>query len=161
MENRQIFEKMTSYELLGNRRSAMREDRPAIYLFFPAYLCKPSYQSSNPDFTEYARNYGIVNTAVGEEVLVLCGDDRIPDNGRDVLVLDVPPVLFCHLNERLTIDIVNVADRRKLKAGEWSYVRKVGSVKIDVIEYDCNKSDRDDCCAYKQVNDTPLPTQSD
>ncbi len=96
-----------------------------------------------------------------EKVLVLGGEDSITNNGRDVLVLDVPPVLFCHLNERLTIGIVNVPDRRKLKAGEWSYVRKVGSVKIDVIESDCNKSGRDDCCAYKQVNETPLPAQFD
>jgi hypothetical protein len=68
-----------------------------------------------------------------EEVLVLCGEDRISNNGRDVLILDVPPILSGHLNERLTIGIVNVSDRRKLKTGKWFYVRQVGSVKIDVI----------------------------
>jgi hypothetical protein len=68
-----------------------------------------------------------------EEVLVLGGEDRITNNGRDVLILDVPPVLSCHLNERLTIGIVNVADRRKLKTSKRFYVGQVGSVKIDVI----------------------------
>jgi hypothetical protein len=82
-----------------------------------------------------------------EEVLVLGGEDRITNNGRDVLILDVPPVLSCHLNERLTIGIVNVADRRKLKTGKWFYVRQVGSVKIDVIESHCNERGRNDCCA--------------
>jgi hypothetical protein len=82
-----------------------------------------------------------------EEVLVLGGEDRITNNEWDVLILDVPPVLSCHLNERLTVGIVYVADRRKLKAGEWSYVRQVGSIKIDVIESDCNESGRNDSCA--------------
>jgi len=50
-----------------------------------------------------------------EEVLVLRGEDRITNNGRDVFILDVPPVLSCHLDERLTIGIVNMADRRKFK----------------------------------------------
>jgi hypothetical protein len=54
-----------------------------------------------------------------------------------------------------------VADRRKLKAGEWSYVRQVSSVKIDVMESDRTKTRRDDCCGNKQVNDTLLPTLSE
>ena len=44
-----------------------------------------------------------------------------------------------------------MADRRKPKAGEWSYVRKVGSVKIEVMESDREKSGRDDRCANKQI----------
>ena len=68
-----------------------------------------------------------------EEVLVFRSEDRISNNWRDILILDVPPVFSCHLNERLTIGIVNVSDRRKLKTGKWFYVRQVGSVKIDVI----------------------------
>ena len=95
-----------------------------------------------------------------EEVLVLGGEDRITNNGRDVLILDVPPVLSCHLNERLTLGIVNVADRRKLKTGKWFYVRQVGSVKIDVMKSDSNDGGRNDCYANEQVNDTPLATPS-
>jgi hypothetical protein len=95
-----------------------------------------------------------------EKVLVLSGEDRITNNGRDVLILEVPPVLFCQLNKRLAVGVVDVADRRKLEAGEGSYVRQVGSVKIDVMESNCNESDRNEYCANKKVTDTPFPTQA-
>ena len=36
LENRQVFEKMTPHELLGDRRSAMREDRRTIHLVLPS-----------------------------------------------------------------------------------------------------------------------------
>ena len=44
---------------------------------------------------------------------------------------------------------------------EWSYVRKVGSVKIEVMESDREKSGRDDRCANKQIKNPPLPAQPD
>ena len=50
---------------------------------------------------------------------------------------------------------------RKPKAGEWSYVRKVGSVKIEVMESDREKSGRDDRCANKQIKNPLLPAQPD
>lgn len=66
---------------------------------------------------------------MGEEVLVLGGENRITNNGRDVLIPGDLPVLSCYLNDRLVVGIVNVADCRKLKAGKWSYVRQIASVK--------------------------------
>jgi hypothetical protein len=95
-----------------------------------------------------------------EKVLVLSGEDRITNNGRDVLILEDPPVLFCQLNKRLAVGVVDVADRRKLEAGEGSYVRQVGSVKIDVMESNYNESDRNEYCGNKKVTDTPFPTQA-
>ena len=77
---------------------------------------------------------------MGEEILVFGGDDCIANNRRDVLILGDLPVLSCQFNERLAVGIVDGADGRKLKAGEWFYVRQVGSVKIDVINSDCNES---------------------
>jgi hypothetical protein len=79
---------------------------------------------------------------MGEEILVLSGEDRIANNGRDVLILGDLPILSCQLNERLAVGIVDAADRGKLKAGEWFYVGQVGSVKIDVKVSGCNESGR-------------------
>lgn len=53
-----------------------------------------------------------------EEVAVLRGEDRISNNGWNVLILGDQPVLSCQRNERLAVGIVDVADRRKLKASE-------------------------------------------
>jgi hypothetical protein len=82
---------------------------------------------------------------MGEEVLVLGGENRFTNNGRDVLILGDLPVLP-YLTERLAVGIVNVADRRKLEAGEWSYIRQVGSVKIDVMKSCRSKTRRDNRC---------------
>ena len=49
-----------------------------------------------------------------------------------------PPVLSCQFYDWLAIGIVNGADRRKLKAGEWFNVRQGGSIKIDVMDSNCN-----------------------
>jgi hypothetical protein len=95
-----------------------------------------------------------------EKVLVLGGEDRITNNGRDVFMPDDLPVLFCQLNKRLAVGVVDVADRRKLEAGEGSYVRQVGSVKIDVMESDCNEGGRNEYCANEKATDHPSPTQA-
>jgi len=160
LESREVLEKTTSYELLSDRRSALRKDHRTIHLVLPSQSYKACHQRSNPDFGQHAKNSGIVNSAMCEKVLVLSGEDRITNNGRDVLILDDPPVLSCQLKKRLAVGIVDVADRGKLKAGEWSYVRQVGAVKIDVMESDCNESGRNDCCANDKVKDAPFPTQS-
>ena len=55
-----------------------------------------------------------------------------------------PSVLFCQLNKRLAVGVVDVADRGKLEAGEGSCVWQVGSVKIDVMESGCNESGRNE-----------------
>src|SRR3972149_4509555 len=94
-----------------------------------------------------------------EEVLVFGGEDRITNNGRDVLILDDPPVLFCQLNERLAVGIVDGADGRKLKAGEWFHVGQVGSVKIDVMDARSNESNSNDGCANYKVKDDTRPTR--
>ena len=84
-----------------------------------------------------------------EKVLVLGGEDRITNNWRDVLILDDPPVFPCQLHEQLAVGVVDVPDRRKLEAGEGSYLRQVGSVKIDVMESDCKEGGRNEYCADK------------
>ncbi len=85
---------------------------------------------------------------------------RIQLASRVVLILGDLPVLSCHLNESLVVDIVDVADRRKLKAGKWFDVRQDGSVKIEVMESNCSESGRNNCYANQQVNDATLPTPS-
>jgi hypothetical protein len=95
-----------------------------------------------------------------KKVLVLSGEDRIANNGRDILILEDPPVLFCQLEKRLVIGVVDVADRRELEAGEGSYLWQVGSVKIDVMESGCNEGGRNENYANKKVTDTPFPTQA-
>src|ERR1035441_7618846 len=76
-----------------------------------------------------------------EEVFVLGGEDGVTNHRRYVLILADPPVFGGHLYERLTIDIVDVADPRKFAADECFQVRQISPVKIDVME--CNRGDSD------------------
>ena len=84
---------------------------------------------------------------MGEEVLVLGGEDRIPNNGRDVLIPGDLAAFRSHLNERLTVDVVDVADGGELKPAECLQVRQVGSIKPDVTDSPCSQSGRNDCGA--------------
>jgi hypothetical protein len=149
LESHQVLEKITSYELLRDRRPALREDQRTILRILPSQSYQACRQRSNPDFAQYPGKYGVVDSAMREKVLVLGGEDRITNNGRDVFMPDDLPVLFCQLNKRLAVGVVDVADRRKLEAGEGSYVRQVGSVKIDVMESDCKEGGRNEYCADK------------
>jgi hypothetical protein len=95
-----------------------------------------------------------------EETFVFRSDDCVTDNPRELLVLCEPPVLSCQFYERLAVGIVNGADGRKLKADKWLNVRQRGSIKIDVMDSDCNESGCKDCCANGKVPDTPPPIKS-
>ena len=63
------------------------------------------------------------------------------------------PILSCQFNEGQAIGIVDAADLRKLKTGEWFHVRQVGSIKKDVIESGCNECCRSDRCAHERANE--------
>ncbi len=81
--------------------------------------------------------------------------------GRDLFMLGDLPALCRQLNQRMPSDVVDMSDGRELKTGEWSNVRQVGSVKIDVMESGCNQNNREDCCASCKLKDDSPPPQSD
>ena len=60
----------------------------------------------------------------------------------------------------LAVGIVDGADGRKLKAGEWFHVGQVGSVKIDAMDSGSNETGSNDGCAYYRVKDASPPTKS-
>ena len=76
-----------------------------------------------------------------EEVFVLRGEDGVADHRRDVLILADQPVFGGHLHQRLTIDIVDVADPREFAADKCLQVRQISPVKIDVMESNRGESD--------------------
>lgn len=96
-------------------------------------------QGSNPDLGQQARNRRVVDPCVGEEVLVLGGQDCTANDEGDLLIFGDPPALPGQVTGRLVVGIIDVADGRKVKAGERLYVGTVRSVETDVME-----SDRDE-----------------
>jgi len=154
--SRELAEEIVPNELLGDRRSALREERRATYLVLPAQPWQARQQASHLDFDQQARNCGIVDATMRKEVLVLSSNHRIPNNGRDVLILRDPPVLRRQFDKRLAVDVINVADGRKFKTSEWCHVGQVGSVKIDV---DCGRPDsgRNHRGANEEAAEASLP----
>jgi hypothetical protein len=90
-----------------------------------------------------------------EEVFVLGGEDGVTNHRRYVLILADPPVFGGHLYERLTIDIVDVADPRKFAADECFQVRQISPVKIDVMESNRGESDHAEGTNEKRGGCTP------
>ena len=112
---RDAAEKIAAHELLGNRRPALREERGAVDLVVTAAPDKPPRQHADPDLPEHARHAEVVDPVVGEEALVLGGQDRVTNDRRNVLVPRDLAVLARQLDERPAGGVVDVTDRRELK----------------------------------------------
>jgi hypothetical protein len=72
---------------------------------------------------------------VGEEALILCGQDRVTDDRGNVLVPRDLAVLSSELNERSAVGVVDVADRGEFETREGSQVGQVAAIEIDVMEF--------------------------
>src|SRR6185295_20250665 len=112
---------------------------------------------------DHPRNAEVVEAVVGEEVLVFGGEDRIADDRWNVRELRDLPVLSSELDERLALDVVDVADGGKLEPHERPQVRQVLALKVDVIERVHGERRRGDRCgadeprARQQYDDATGP----
>ena len=95
---------------------------------------KPSRQHADPDLPEHARQAEVVDPVVGEEALVLGGQDRVTNDRRNVLVPRDLAVLSGQLDERPAAGVVDAADRWKLKTREGPQVGQVVAIEVDVME---------------------------
>ena len=103
-------EKVAAHELLSNRRPALREERSASHLVVRATPHQPARQRAAPNLAEHARQAEVVDPVVGEEALVLGGQDRVTNDRWNVLVPGDLPVLSGQLDERSSAGMVDVAD---------------------------------------------------
>ena len=99
----------------------------------PAARRQPRHPGADPDLAEHARHAEVVHAVVGEEALVLRGQDRVTHDRRDVLVLRDLPVLSGELDERLAVGVVDVTDGRKLEPREGPQVGQVRAIEVDVM----------------------------
>ena len=95
---------------------------------------EPSRQHADPDLAEHARHAEVVDPVVGEEALVLGGQDRVTDDRWNVLVPRDLAVLSSQLDERPAAGVVDVADRWELKTREGPQVGQVVAIEVDVME---------------------------
>ena len=69
----------------------------------------------------------------GRWLRVLRRQDRVPDDGRDLLELHDAPVLTGQLEELLSMSVVDDADRRELDPDDRIDGGQVGPVEVDVM----------------------------
>ena len=86
-------EKAAAHELLSNRRPALREERSASYLVVRAAPSPAVPPACRPDLPDHARQAEVVDPVVGEEALVLGGQDRVTNDRWNVLVLVISGTL--------------------------------------------------------------------
>ena len=101
-----------------------------------------------------------------EEALVLCRQDRVTNDRRNILVSCDLAVLSGQLDERSAVGIVDVADRGELKAREGPQVGQVVAIEVDVMELGDRQQrsehgrDDDDAPAGEQEDDALGPARS-
>jgi hypothetical protein len=76
---------------------------------------------------------------VGEEVLVLGRQDRLPQDHGHLIVGDHAAILPCQLDQHLVPGIVDRADRRRLETDEPLEVREAAPIEVDVVDEPCHR----------------------
>ena len=71
---------------------------------------------------------------MGEEVLVLGGQDGVAEDRRHLVVGDDLAILPRQLDEHHALGVVDVPDRRKLEPDEGLEVREAAPVEVDVVD---------------------------
>jgi len=67
------LEEITAHQLLGDGRASLREDRGTVGRVSTSHLGKAPQQIQDPEFADYARKSGVVDSVMREEILVLGG----------------------------------------------------------------------------------------
>jgi hypothetical protein len=129
-----MLQEDAAYDLLGDRRAALREDRPARLVVPPSARRQPCGPGPDPHLADHAWDAEVVHAVVREETLVFRGQNRPTDNGRDVGILGDGAVLAGELDERLPVDVVDVTDRGEFEPHERSGIRQVLAIEIDVVQ---------------------------
>jgi hypothetical protein len=70
---------------------------------------------------------------VGEEVLVLGGEDRLAHHGWDLVVLEDAPIFARELDEHLAAGVRDLADRGRLESDEGIQVGNAGPVEVEMM----------------------------
>ena len=135
-------EETATHELLRDRGPTLREERGAAELVVTAAPYESPDQHAESDSPEHARQTQIIDAVVGEEALVLGGQDRVTDDRWNVLVPRDLALLPGQLDKRPVAGIVDVADGRELEAREGSEVRQVVAVEVHVADLGGRQQDR-------------------
>jgi hypothetical protein len=160
---RLALQKHTPHELLRERGSALREDRAAAGVVAAASRGQPRPPRADPHFADHARKAEIVHAVMGEEPLVLRGENRLTHDRRDVGVGGDVAVLPGELDQRLAVGVVDVTDAGKFKARETPQVGKVLAIEADVVQRarrgycGANRRDADERHARQQHDDAAGP----
>src|SRR5580700_6111883 len=110
-------------------------------------------QGSNVCLGQQTKEHGIVHSRMCEKVFILGGQYCTAHDIRNFLIPNDVPTFAPQFDEDVTIRIVNVAHRRRLKANESIQIRKVSTIKVDVescayAEDQWNQNDSDNDPEY-------------
>ena len=126
-------EETATHELLRDRGPTLREERGAAEFVVTAAPYESPDQHAESDSPEHARQTQIIDAVVGEEALVLGGQNRVTNDRRDVLIARDVPVLPGERDERLAVGVVDVTNGRKLEPHQRTQVGHVLAIEIDVV----------------------------
>src|SRR4029077_14679017 len=89
-------------------------------------------QGSNVRLGEQTEEDGIVHTGMREEVFILGREDGVTHDVRNLVIENDVPAFATQFDEDVTIRVVNVAHRGRLKANKAVQVGKVRTIEVNV-----------------------------
>ena len=82
---------------------------------------------------DHPREGPVFDAGVGEEVLVLGGQDGVAEDRRHLIVGDDSAILSCHLDQHPILGVVDAAGRRELETDEGLEIGNTAPVEVDVV----------------------------
>jgi hypothetical protein len=120
-----VGEEVAADELLRERRATLGEEDPE-----PRAALPPCGQRVLCGFLDDPGKGAVLHAGMGQEVLVLGGQDRLAHDEGYLVVGDHPAVLPCELDQHLALGVVDLTGRGGLEADERVEVGEAAPVEV-------------------------------
>ena len=131
---RQDLQEVAADELLRERRSPLRQEQPE-----PVAALPPLAHGAHRRFLDDPRQRPVVHARVGEEAVVLGGQDGLAQDERHLVVGHDTAVLARQFDQHLAVSVADDAGRGGLEPDERLEVGHPGAVEIDVVDEPCGR----------------------
>ena len=126
---RQVLQEVAADELLRERRAPLRQEQPE-----PVAALPPLAERARRRLLDHPRQRTVVHAGMGEEALVLGGQDGLAQDERHLVVGHDPAVLARQLDQHLAVSVADDAGRGGLEPDERLEVGHAGAVEVHVVD---------------------------
>ena len=150
---RQVLQEVAADELLRERRAPLRQEQPQ-----PVAALPPFTERAHRRLLDHPRQRTVVHAGMGEEALVLGGQDGLAQDERHLVVGHDPAVLARQFDQDRAVRVADDAGRGGLEPDERLEVGQAGAVEVDVVDQPrARKQDRRGDCERDREEHASAP----